>query len=114
MPMDQKSEHHFSHQSGRDTSKQSPTTNKTPTQTRKKNLQLQLSIYFLSSDNQREARPPQSAIVHLGRLDCAWDLRVKPKASKLFRDASKLWFHVLHKHTCDVHVTAGDHMEPQL
>ena len=53
LPMDQKTEHHFSHQSGRDTSKQSPTTNKTPTQTRKKNLQLQLSIYFLSSDNQR-------------------------------------------------------------
>ena len=33
LPMEQKTEHHFGHQSGRDTSKQSPNTNKTPTQT---------------------------------------------------------------------------------
>ena len=34
--MKEKTEHQFGHQSGRDTSKQSPNTNKIPTQTRKK------------------------------------------------------------------------------
>ena len=81
--------------------------NKAPPRTKpqhkqeKKTCNCSYPSTFSQATTSGEARPLHSAIVHLGRLDCAWDLRVKPKASKLFRDASKLWFHVV---TCTSHV----------